>query len=120
MHWLLRLKKALKATIQNAAFESVSKNGHVVLAIKAIEGEFFWKGMVCLLRIVFPALKALRYCCSNVPSVAKINFLVRRADAAIDNSSSLLNNEELFCSPDNCVITLCEEKLDDFFRRADL
>ncbi len=38
---LLRLKKALKATIHSAAFESVAKNAHVVLAVEGIEDEVF-------------------------------------------------------------------------------
>ncbi len=72
MHWLLRLKRALKATIHVAAFESVAKNARVVLAVEDIEDEVFWKSIFCLLRTVFPALKALRYCNSNVPAMDKI------------------------------------------------
>ncbi len=34
MHRLLRLKKALKATIHGAAFESVAKNARVALAVE--------------------------------------------------------------------------------------
>ena len=64
---------------------------------------------------MFPALKALRYCDSNVPGMDKIFFLVKRADAAIENLSSMLNDEELFGSPDKCVITGCEEELDEVF-----
>ncbi len=48
MHWLLRLKRALKATIHDAAFESVAKNARVVLAVEDIEDEVFWKSIfVC-------------------------------------------------------------------------
>ncbi len=45
----------------------------------------------------------------------KIYYVVKRADAAIDNSSSMLNDEELFGFPDNCVITGCDEELDEVF-----
>ncbi len=86
IHCLLRLKEVLKATIHSAVFESVSKNACIVLAVKDIEGEVFWKGIFCLLRAVFPALKALRYCDSSIPATDKIFFLVMRADKAIDNS----------------------------------
>ncbi len=46
----------------------------------------------------------------------KIFFLVKRADAATENSSSMLNDEELFGCPNNSVITGCEEELDDVFQ----
>ncbi len=45
----------------------------------------------------------------------KIKILVKRAYAAIDNSSSMLNDEELFDPPEKCVITGCEEELDEVF-----
>ncbi len=43
-------------------------------------------------------------------------FLVKRVDAAIENSSSVLNDDELFGFPENCAITGCEEELDEVFR----
>ncbi len=48
---------------------------------------------------MFPILKALRYCDSNIPTMDKILFLVMRADKEIDNSVSMLNDEDLFGSP---------------------
>ncbi len=45
----------------------------------------------------------------------KIYYLVKRVDAAIDNSASMLDDEELFGSPDSCVTTECEEELDNHF-----
>ncbi len=45
---------------------------------------------------------------------------MKRADAAIENSSSMLDDEELFCSPDDCVITGCEEELDEVFGESEL
>ncbi len=48
MHWLLRLKRALKATIHSVAFASVAKNARVVLAVEDIKDEVFWKSIfVC-------------------------------------------------------------------------
>ncbi len=41
MHRLLRLKKALKATVHGAAFDSVAKNAPVVLAVEDIEDDVF-------------------------------------------------------------------------------
>ncbi len=64
---------------------------------------------------MFPALKALRYCESNVPAMDKIFFLVKRADVAIENSSSILHDEEFFGCPDSCLITGCEEEFDKLF-----
>ncbi len=69
---------------------------------------------------MFPALKALRQCVTNVPAMVKIFFLVTRVDAAIENSSSMLHDEELFGCPENCVITGCEEKLDEVFGKCGL
>ncbi len=60
-----------------------------------------------MLRAVYLDLNALRYCNSTVLFIGKIYYLVKRVDAAIDKSSSMLNDEELFGSPDNCVITGC-------------
>ncbi len=73
-------------------------------------------GRAYFLRAVFPALKALRYCDSNVLAMDKIFFLVKRADAAIEISSSMFNDEELFGCPENCARTGCEEELDEVFR----
>ncbi len=100
IHWLLRLKRALKVTIHGAAFESVAKNARNVLAVEDIEDEIFWNSIFCLLRAVFPSMKALRYCDSKVPAMDNF-FLVKRADVAIENSLSMLNDEELFSSVDN-------------------
>ncbi len=75
MHRLLRLKKALKATVHGAAFDSVAKNAQVVLAVEDIEVDVFWRAIFCLLRVVLPALKALRFCDSNHPAMDMIYSL---------------------------------------------
>ncbi len=38
----------------------------------------------------------------------------------IDNFPWMLNNEELFGSPDKCLITGCEEELDEVFGESGL
>ncbi len=70
-------------------FESVTKNARVVLEVEDIEDEVFWNGIFCLLRAVFPALKALRYCDLNVQLWIRYFSLV---DNAIEKSSSMLND----------------------------
>ncbi len=53
-------------------------------------------------------------------SYGLIFVLVKRADAATDNSSSMLNGKEVFSSTDICVITGCEEELDEVFGESGL
>ncbi len=48
----------------------------------------------------------------------KIYFHVKIENAEIDDFSSLLNDEELFCSLDNCEITGSEEELDKKFEES--
>ncbi len=72
MHRVLRQKPALKATIHNTSFSSLSKNDCVAAAVNDIEDEVFWKEIYCLLLSIFSALKALRYCDSNIPAMDKI------------------------------------------------
>ncbi len=75
MHWLLMLKRALKETIHGVSFVTVAKNARVVFTIEDIEVEVSWNGKFCLLRAVFPVLKALRYCDSDFPTIDKILML---------------------------------------------
>lgn len=109
------MKPALKATIHNPSFSSLSKNDRVAAAINDIEDEVFWKAIYCLLRAVFPALKALRYCDSNIPAMDKIYFLVKRADDALQNSKLLLDDQDLFGSMRGVTILDCEEEMDEVF-----
>ncbi len=64
MHQLLCLKRALKATLHGAAFDSVAKNASVVLVVEDIEDENFWMA-IFLLRAVFPALKTYNFAIST-------------------------------------------------------
>ena len=115
MHRALRMKPALKATIHNPSFSSLSKNDHVAAAIADIEDEVFWKAIYCLLRAVFPALKALRYCDSNIPAMDKIYFLVKRADDALHDSQLLLDDQDLFGSMRAVMVSYRDEELDEVF-----
>ncbi len=54
--------------------------------------------MYILLRAVFLALRALRYCNSNTPCMNKIYYLSHRTRVAIENSQDDLNDERLFGS----------------------
>ncbi len=119
MHRLLTLKRALKTTMKGAAFESVVKNAQVVLAIENIEDEVFWKHTL-LVESCFSSIKRFEVQNSNVPAMDKIYNLVKRADAAINNSFSILNDEELFGCPDNYVIIGFEEKLNEVFGESRL
>ncbi len=62
IHRALFQKPALKATIPNPSFGSLSKNDCVAAAFNDIEDEVFWKAIYCLLHAVVPALKSLQYC----------------------------------------------------------
>ena len=109
------MKPALKATIHNPSFSSLSKNDCVAAAIADIEDDVFWKAIYCLLRAVFPALKALRYCDSNIPAMDKIYFLVKQADDALHDSQLILDDQDLFGSMRGVVLTNCDEELDEVF-----
>ncbi len=45
------------------------KNDPIETAIKNIENMAIWKEIYCLFHAVFPALKVLRYCNSNIPAM---------------------------------------------------
>ncbi len=98
MHTVLHQKLALKATIQNPSFASLLRNNHVAPAIKDIDDKVFWKVIYCLLHALFPALKALMYCHSNIHAIDKIIFLVKKADGALLDSQKSLDNKNIFGS----------------------
>ncbi len=114
MRRVLCQKPALKATIHNPPFASLSKNDCVAAVIKYILDEVFRKAIYCLLYTVFPALKALRYCNSNITAMDKIYFLVKRADKALLDSQKFLDNHDLFGSMRGDILSVCEQELDDF------
>ncbi len=75
----------------------------------------FWKAIYCLLRAVFPALKLLRYCDSNIPAIDKIYFLVKRADEALQQSRILLDDQDLFGSMRGSSMQECIKEYDEVF-----
>ncbi len=94
---------------------NLSKNDHVAASVRDVEDDVLWKAIYCLLGAVFPALKALRYCNSNIPAMDKIYFLVKYADKALLNSQKLLDDKDLFGSMRVVTLSDCEFDLDDVF-----
>lgn len=93
---LLRLKQPLKATIHQQQFRDLTLNVSAKAAVHDIEDEKFWKCLYVLLRAVYPALRALRYCDSNSPVMDKIYFLSHRTTEAIKQSQECFNEVGLF------------------------
>ena len=93
---LLRLKQPLKATIHQQQFRDLTLNGSAKAAVHDIEDDKFWKCLYVLLRAVYPALRALRYCDSNSPVMDKIYFLSHRTTEAIKQSQDFFNEVGLF------------------------
>ena len=95
---LLRLEMPLKATVHQQKFRSLPLNESARMAVFDIQEAKFWKCLYILLRSVFPALKLLRYCDANKPSMDKIFFLSHRTTQSIEKSFDSLNDKELFGS----------------------
>ena len=93
---LLRLRLPLQATIHQQQFLDLKLNGTAKAAVRDIADDAFWKSMYILLRAVYPALRALRYCDSSKPMMDKLYFLSRRTTEALKKSEQSLNNEDLF------------------------
>ncbi len=75
---LLCLEIPLKATLHQQKFRSLALNESARMAVMDIQDAKFWKCLYILLRAVFSALKLLRYCDANKPSMDKIFFLSHR------------------------------------------
>ena len=70
---LLRLELPLKATVHQQKFTTLNLNESARMSILDIKDDKFWKCLYLILRSTFPALKLLRYCNTNKPSMDK-NF----------------------------------------------
>jgi len=95
---LLRLEQPSKATVHHQKFRSLHLNESAWMAILDIQEAKFWKCLYVLLRSVFHALKLLRYCDADKPSMDKMFFLLYRTTLSIEKSIKTLNDNELFGS----------------------
>ncbi len=64
---------------------------------------------------MFPALKTLRYCNSNIPAMDKINLLVKRVDEALFESQKVLEDKDLFGSIRVVILSDCQQDQDEVF-----
>ena len=82
---LIRLQQPLKATIHHQKFLDLTLTNSAKGAVQDIKEDNFWKCMHILLHAVFPVLRALRYCDSNMPCMDKLFHLSHRTTVAIEN-----------------------------------
>ncbi len=71
--------------------------------------------MYFLLRPVFPALRALRYCDANKPAMDKIYYLCNHAEKALLRSNSLLSDYYLFGFLDENFTEGMDKELEEVF-----
>ena len=95
---LVRLHDPLLATIHQAISYYLNLDDRVQSAIMDIENKTFWKALYTLLRSVYPAMRALHCCESNVLAMYKIYHLSNRTTLAIERSCEMLKNNDLFGS----------------------
>ena len=93
---LLRVRKALTATIHQQKFVDLSVKENVHAAVRDITDAMFWKRIYIVLRAVFPALRLLRYCDKSTPAMDKIYYLSHRTTIVLEKSVLDLNDESLF------------------------
>lgn len=80
MHLLLKQKQALYATFHGPLFQTLTHNAMVALAVQDIENSQLWKAIYCLMRAVFLAICALKYCDAKIPAMDKVYYFVKRQD----------------------------------------
>ena len=98
MHRLLRMREVLMCSIHQAEFRNLKLNNREERCVADIKNDTLFKAMYVLLRAVFPALRALRFCDSDVPCMDKIHYLSKRTTLALEISVNELNDVELFGS----------------------
>ena len=106
---MLRMKNTLEATIAQAKFQSLKFKHNMKLAIADISNPLFWKAVFTLLRAVYPALRCLRICDTNVPAMDKVATLTHRTTVALEQSVESLNDTWLF-DKDASIAGLDEEQ----------
>ena len=90
---LVHLQDPLLATIHQAIFSDLNLNDRVRSAVMDIENKTFWKALYNLIRSVYPAIQALRYCDYNVLAMDNIYHLSNLTTWAIERSYEMLNND---------------------------
>ena len=95
---LLHLKQPLKATVHQPKFLDLHLTVRVREAVIDINDDNFWRCMYVLLRAVYPALRALRFCDSSQPVMDKIYYLSHRTTEALKKSEEDLDSSTLFGS----------------------
>ena len=93
---LIRQRNALEATIHHAHFRNLQKNERVQKAIGDIGNPVFWRATFALIRGVFPALLALRWCDKSTPCMDKIVTYAHRTEVALQKSCEIFNDTDLF------------------------
>ena len=96
MHRVLRLKKALLATIFQPKFTELKHTARCAQAVSDIENPSFWKAIYHILRAVFPCLRALRCCDKSEPCMDQIVLLAWQVTKDIEKPIDSLNDKTLF------------------------
>jgi hypothetical protein len=92
---LIHLQQPLKATIHQQKFLDLTLTNSAKGEVHDINDKNFWKCMYILLCAVFPAVRALWYCNSNMPCMDKLYYLSHRTTVAIEKSQDDLNDKSL-------------------------
>ena len=90
---LVHLQAPLLATIHQVIFSDLNLNDHVQSTVMDIKNKTFWKALYNLLRTVYPAIQALRYCDYDVLVMDNIYHLSNHTTLAIERSCDMLNND---------------------------
>ena len=87
---------ALIETIHQAKFSELDLNEYVRSAVLDIEDKNFRKAIYTIVRATFPALRSLRYCERNTPTMEKLFHLSHRTTIAMKRLCDCLNDADLF------------------------
>ena len=112
---LVRLQAPMIETIHQEFFYDINLNDRVRSAVMDIENKTFWMSLYTLLRSVYPSIRALCYCESNVPAMDKIYHLYNCTTLAIEKSCENLNDDDLFGPIDGNSDGLEFERTEVFF-----
>ena len=111
-HRMLRLRPALEATIASVEFRGLNLSKAVVVKVIAfLNNQEMWKSLHALTHCLFPALRVLRLANKSEPGFDSLYYFVRRADKAMEWSSSSFERITYFSSA-----TRDPDVLQDLFR----